>query len=373
LQRNPETSGNDAEVLAPNLDQADVTAKRLAVLPEVSRTLTLSSFIPTDQDQKIAAIISASQGLGAALNPKQQQPAPSDENLVAAMRATSADLLKAAGNASGAAADSARHVSGLLTRLAQSDTAARNKAGAAIVPPLIVDLDQLRNSLDPQPVTVKTLPPDLIRAWLSPDGRARVQVLPKGELSDTHGLRKFATIILAAAPSATGPAISYYESGETVTRAFIEAGILALASIAVLLFIALRRVTDVLLTLVPFIARRDRDAGGLRDDRTGSKLCEYHRATVAAWSRGRVQDLLHDGVACRKDRAASVDLDAGRDLQRHDQCHRLWKHGGVTLSGHVQHGQAHGFGVVLYIGRRGAVPAGSYGTTAATQSRFGPA
>jgi len=144
LQRNPETSGNDAEVLTPNLDQADVTAKRLAVLPEVSRTLTLSSLIPTDQDQKIAAIISASQGLGAALNPKQQQPAPLDENLVAAMRATSADLLKAAGNASGAAADSARHVSGLLTRLAQSDTVARNKAGAAIVPPLIVDLDQLR-------------------------------------------------------------------------------------------------------------------------------------------------------------------------------------------------------------------------------------
>ena len=97
-------------MLTPSLDQADVIAKRLAVLPEVSRTLTLSSFIPTDQDQKIAAIISVSRGLGAALNPKRQQP--SDENLVAAMRATSADLVKAAGNASGAAADSARHVSG---------------------------------------------------------------------------------------------------------------------------------------------------------------------------------------------------------------------------------------------------------------------
>jgi predicted RND superfamily exporter protein len=102
-------------------------------------------------------------------------------------------------------------------------------------------------------VTVKTLPPGLVRAWLSPDGRARVQILPKGELSDTNVLRKFATVILAAEPSATGPAISYYESGETVTRAFIEAGILALASIAVLLFIALRRVTDVLLTLVPLL------------------------------------------------------------------------------------------------------------------------
>jgi uncharacterized protein len=253
LQRNPETNGDDAEVLAPNLDRADATARRLAALPQVSRTLTLSSFIPTDQDQKIAAIKSASEELGSALNPKQHQPAPSDQDLVAAMRATSADLLKAAGNAPGAAADSARHVSDLLTRLAQSDANTRDKARAAIVPPLVVDLEQLRSSLDPQPVTVKTLPLDLVRAWSSPNGRARVQVLPKGELSDTNGLRQFATAILAAEPSATGPAISYYESGETVTRAFIEAGILALASIAVLLFIALRRVTDVLLTLVPLL------------------------------------------------------------------------------------------------------------------------
>jgi uncharacterized protein len=253
LQKNPETSGNDAEILSPTLDQANTTAKRLGSLPEVSRALTLSNFVPTDQDQKIAAITSVSKGLGSAINPVQQQPAPSDQDLVAAIRATSADLLKAAGNASGPGADSARHVSELLTRLAQSDSAARNRARAAIVPPLVADLDQLRNSLDAQPVTVKTLPAGLVRAWLSPDGRARVQILPKDELSDTNGQRKFATAILAAEPSATGPAISYYESGETVTRAFIEAGILALASISVLLFLALRRVTDVLLTLVPLL------------------------------------------------------------------------------------------------------------------------
>ena len=52
LQRDPQTSGNDAEVLAPSLEQADATAKRLAALPEVSRALTLSSFDPADQDRR---------------------------------------------------------------------------------------------------------------------------------------------------------------------------------------------------------------------------------------------------------------------------------------------------------------------------------
>jgi hopanoid biosynthesis associated RND transporter like protein HpnN len=253
LQGNPETSGNDAEVLAASLDEANSTAKRLAALPVVSRTLTLSNFIPGDQDEKIAAIKSAAHGLGPALNPPQQQSAPSDKDVVEAIRKTAGDLSKVAGNATGPGAEAARHVSNLLLRLAESNAATRSNADAVTVSSLVYDLDRLRNSLDPQPVTVKTLPPDLVRDWVLPDGRARVQALPKGNLSDDKALRKFATSVLAAEPSATGPAISLYESGKTVTGAFLEAGVLALAAIAVLLFIALRRLTDVLLTLIPLL------------------------------------------------------------------------------------------------------------------------
>jgi hypothetical protein len=86
-----------------------------------------------------------------------------------------------------------------------------------------------------------------------PDGRARVQALPKGDPNDTNVLRQFAIAVLQAEPSAAGAAISYYEAGKTVTAAFIQAGILALSAITILLFIALRRVTDVLLTLVPLL------------------------------------------------------------------------------------------------------------------------
>ena len=152
--------------------------------------------MPADQDRKIATIKSASKDLASALNAPTQQPAPSDHDLVAAIRATASDLTKAAGNASGPSSDSARRVADLLTRLAQSDVAIRGKAEAAVTTSLIVDLNQLRMSLDPQLVTLKTLPPGLVRAWLLPDGRARVQILPKGNLSDTGVLEKFATTLL---------------------------------------------------------------------------------------------------------------------------------------------------------------------------------
>jgi hypothetical protein len=253
LQADPETSGNDADVLATSLDEANRMAKRLAALPEVARTRTLSNFIPDDQDEKIAAIKLTAHSLGPALNPAQQQPAPSDQDTVDAIRKTAGDLSKVAGNVTGAGADAARQVSGLLMRLAESNAATRSNAESATVPSLVYDLGRLRNSLDPHPVTVQTLPPDLVRDWISLDGEARVQALPKGNANDNHVLQKFAIAVLAAVPSATGPAISLYESGRTVIGAFIEAGVLALAAITLLLLLALRRVTDVLLTLTPLL------------------------------------------------------------------------------------------------------------------------
>src|SRR6202012_5432473 len=50
-----------------------------------------------------------------------------------------------------------------------------------------------------------------------------------------------------------GPAISLYESGRTVIYAFVEAGAVPLAALALLLLIALPRGSDVLLTLIPLL------------------------------------------------------------------------------------------------------------------------
>jgi hypothetical protein len=253
LQTDPQTTGNDAEVLAPSLEQADTIAKRLATVPEVSRVLTLSNFVSNDQEQKIAALRDASRALGPVLNPPRRQPAPSDQDDVAAIRSAAQALLRTAAGANGSVADDAREVAALLNRLADAPAEVRSKADAAIVPPLTYDLDLVRKSLAPETITIETLPPNLVRDWVLPDGRARVQALPKGDSNDINVLRKFAVAVLHAEPSAAGAAISYYESAETVTTAFIEAGILALVAIAILLIIALRRITDVLLTLIPLL------------------------------------------------------------------------------------------------------------------------
>jgi predicted RND superfamily exporter protein len=66
-------------------------------------------------------------------------------------------------------------------------------------------------------------------------------------------MRSFARAILAVYPNSVGVPISILQSGDTVVAAFIQAGLYALLSITILLWIVLRRFGDVLLTLVPLL------------------------------------------------------------------------------------------------------------------------
>jgi predicted RND superfamily exporter protein len=97
------------------------------------------------------------------------------------------------------------------------------------------------------------LPPDLVNSWKAKDGLMRVEALPRGDPNDNDNLRKFANAVLSAEPTAIGGPVSILKSGDTVVNAFIHAGIYALIVISLLLWITLRRVTDVLLTLVPLL------------------------------------------------------------------------------------------------------------------------
>jgi predicted RND superfamily exporter protein len=144
-------------------------------------------------------------------------------------------------------------VSRALAQLAKADLATRGRAEHALIPPLKTTLDELRQGLKAARVTLETLPEDLRRDWITPDGRALLDVQAKGDPNDNEVLRRFAEAVLAVEPAATGSPVSLQESGRTVVRAFVEAGLWALVSIMLLLWIVLRRFGDVLLTLVPLL------------------------------------------------------------------------------------------------------------------------
>src|SRR5262249_46688123 len=186
-------------------------------------------------------------------NPKETAPPPTDQENIEALTGTADQLTKVASTQPGPGAEAARRLSGLLSRLAKADSAARKATEKAVAEPLRISLDQLRQELKPERVTIDTIPRDLARGGMTPGGHARGAVPPKGDPDNTEVLREFVTSVLAVEPSATGPAVSLYEAGNTVVHAFIQAGVFALSAIAILLWITLRRITDVLLTLVPLL------------------------------------------------------------------------------------------------------------------------
>jgi hopanoid biosynthesis associated RND transporter like protein HpnN len=253
LMKNPDTSPNTLDVLTRSHAAATRLAARLSALPQVSRTLTVDSFIPDRQTEKIAIIADADALLDPTLNPFLTKPPPDDAAVIASLRSAAGDLLAAAGAATGASAKDARDLAGAFQRLAQSNARARARAEQALVPGLKIMLDQARTSLAPYPVTAQSLPPDVMRDWVSPNGLYRVQVFPKGNSNDNGVLRAFTAAVRAVAPDAAGEPIVILESGRTIVRAFIQAGILSFIAIAIMLYAALRSIVLVALTLAPLV------------------------------------------------------------------------------------------------------------------------
>jgi hopanoid biosynthesis associated RND transporter like protein HpnN len=252
LGGDPRVGINSVNVVTRTLDEAGTVADRLSKLPQVKKTMTLFDFVPQDQDKKLGLIQEFGRKIGPSLHQTPTKP-PSDQDNINALNGIANQLTTISANVMGPGADAAKRLAADATKLAQADEATRNRVQTAFTVPLETDMQQLRGFLGAQHVTKDNLPQSLKRQWLTPDGRSRVEVAPRGDTNDTGVLRQFAQAILAAYPNATGGPVSILESSNTVVRAFIEAGIYALVSIAIILWIVLRRFGDVLLTLVPLL------------------------------------------------------------------------------------------------------------------------
>ena len=272
LMQVPDTSPNTIDVLKSNLAEASATAEKLRQLPEVGRVLTLQSFVPDDQDAKLALIEDASFFLQNTLNPDQAdtQPTPADTRAeigklvveldeavtptaMQARRLASVELDDVVRDLNSPTAVQARRLARALEPFVHAPPAALDEAQHALIAPLSTTLRQARHLLGAERVSIETLPPELKKTWMSTDGRFRVEVAPKGDAIDNAVLHRFVAAVASVAPEAAGTPVFMIEAAATVVKAFLQAGILSLVLIALILFVALRRWIDVALTLVPLL------------------------------------------------------------------------------------------------------------------------
>ncbi len=250
LMRDPLRTPNTIDVIAADADAATALSQRLAALPEVAQAITLDSFIPADQPAKLVIIQDAALLLDLTLNPFDIAPPATDAETVAALTATAAKLRAVGGGTDGG---EARRLAAAFEKLAASSPDRRAQAERVLVEPLTVMLSQASAALQASEITRATLPPEIARDWITPDGRARVQVFPRGDSNDNRVLARLTAAVRAIAPAATGLPVSTQAAAWTIAGAFVQAGVIALGLVSLLLFVALRNLREVAFTLAPVV------------------------------------------------------------------------------------------------------------------------
>ena len=176
LAADPEIPVYTIDLLAENLAAADAAAGRLADVAEVGAAVTLSSFVPEDQDEKLTIIDDLAIFMGPALG-RPNYTLTGRMQRRAALDSLDRQLAIVAVKDRGELSVAVARLRASLASIGEDDETLAFLEGRLLVN-LSAAIERLTAALSASPVTFESLPDELRQRWLTPDGRARVEVLP---------------------------------------------------------------------------------------------------------------------------------------------------------------------------------------------------
>ncbi len=253
LLEDPNTAVRAVSMLEPDSARAADVAARLEELDVVRGTMTLSTFVPSDQEAKLGIIAGLAADLGPAptisgeaLAGRADGDSEHERRLAAIerLRETATDLTLEGDSATSAAARQLGFLIDLWRssiRVWPAGTQASIAAGleVSMVGTLTWVQARFRRALSAGPVTRGSLPSSLRERWVAVDGVERVQVLPAERLDTPRRLRGFVEAVQAEEPAISGMPVENVELGKVTVRAFQQAFALALLATAVILLVLL--------------------------------------------------------------------------------------------------------------------------------------
>jgi len=257
LLNDPNTTPYTIQILAPNLEAGRQLKTRLKHLEEVEKVVSLTSFVPKDQEEKLTIIDDMAFVLQPIIMPVTSLASPSHEERTQIFHHFQEQLShvdKEPFNEKLIA--SMGRLTLLLDRFQLTpgwpDTVL-DEFERRVLGDLPKKLERLEKLMTARHVTLKDLPADLRERYVTPDGRYRLEVFPANNVSDNQILRRFVRAVQAVAPNAIGTDVALVEAGNAIVNACLQATGLALISVTLLLYIALRRMRDTILVLIPVV------------------------------------------------------------------------------------------------------------------------
>lgn len=256
LAESPESPWT-VEVLAESLDEAERLRDEIEQLDSVKRVVTLNDFIPADQDDKLAILEDLAfftEPLSAGVN-ESAEPEDADAVVTALDQFTAATrerMHKTADRERRAALDRLATASERL-RAGIDEAADADTEAARVEDALLGDLpqwiDRLNSALEARRITIDDLPVSIRERYLAPDGQARIEVYPSGDLSDREALHAFVDSVQALVPESGGAAIEIVESGRAIVLALQQALTTALIAVTLLLVLLWRNAREAVYVL----------------------------------------------------------------------------------------------------------------------------
>ncbi len=254
---NSERSSWNSLATASTPEAARQKALAFAALSSVETVESVASLIPDGQQERLP-ILAAMRPLLSELPPLRTDPQPVAVKPLAQTLDKLRLKIRTQEDTSETLLHEARHhllaVFEALRTLPEQNVQQRL---ALFQDALFVDFQDkwslLKNNLSPAgPITFADVPSQLRSRFVSRDGqRFLLQIYPKENIWEREPLTEFIRQLRTVDPDVTGSPIIGYESIGAMQAGYIEAAGYAFLAILVVTFVALRRVTDALLAVLP--------------------------------------------------------------------------------------------------------------------------
>ncbi len=253
LMDDPDNIPLTLSVLTSSEDAFSAAREELLRLETVASVRSIDDFVPADQQQKLAIVDEMAFIVGGELAQPQRPRVDPDtdfEHIREFARVLRTYLDRVGLDRAPAAAKLSAQMQGWITGTVDLSPAERSRRigelAEIVLATLPRQLSALNAALRAEAIDVDALPDSLRALWVSIDGRRRLEVVPRGDVSDDAELGIFVRSVRAAVPAATGMPVVQIEAGRAVIDAFRFAFLSAFGLIFVILLALLRSLRDAL-------------------------------------------------------------------------------------------------------------------------------
>src|SRR5262249_31151343 len=109
----------------------------------------------------------------------------------------------------------------------------------------------LQRNLDPRPVTIQDVPPELQRKFVGASGRFLLQIHPKVDIWEREGARQFVSELRSVDPDVTGSPVITYEATRLMERGYLQGTAYAFILVGGLTILMIRRWREAGLAMLP--------------------------------------------------------------------------------------------------------------------------